>query len=77
MKGNKDISFEQVIEVKSLNLDVFKGEHQEIKQLPFKYKFMVRTLDRDYVYFAKTPKEREVWLQGFSKILEYNKSNIG
>ena len=77
VKGPKDIAFNEIIEVRSLNLDVFRGEHQEIKQLPFKCKFMVRTLEREHVYFAKTEKERQIWLEGFSKILEYNRSSSG
>ena len=31
VKGPKDIAFNEIIEVRSLNLDVFRGEHQEIK----------------------------------------------
>ena len=31
IKGKKDISFDEIIEVKSLALDVFKGEHNEKK----------------------------------------------
>ena len=38
---------------------------------------MVSTLDRDHVYFAKTDKEREIWLEGFAKIINYNRCTDG
>ena len=73
IKGHKDVSFNEIIEVKSLALDVFNGEHLQQDERPYHQKFMVRTLERDHIYYAKTEKERVVWLEGFAKILDYNK----
>ena len=38
---------------------------------------MVKTLTRDYIFFAKDAQERKVWLESILKILDINrKSNI-
>lgn len=64
--------FSEVIEVKKLDLDIFKGEHKKRKDLSYKYKFSVRTMKKDFAFFAKSENEREVWLESLLKIMEHN-----
>ena len=70
---HKDVPFADVIEVKSLELDVFAKEHNNLGELPFRAKFMVRTLGREHIFFAPNEKERAVWLESLAKVLESNK----
>ena len=78
IEKEKDIPFTHVIEVKALALDVYKNEHQ-VKEddLPYRSKFTVRTLDRDYYFFAKNDTERDIWLESFAKVLKVNATPDG
>ena len=38
----------------------------------FNYKFSLGTLTREYILFAKTEEERDIWVQSFLKVIEYN-----
>ena len=78
IEKEKDIPFSHVIEVKALALDVYKNEHQ-VKEddLPYRSKFTVRTLDRDYYFFAKNDTERDIWLESFAKVLKVNAAPDG
>ena len=64
--------FNTVLEVKRLDIDIFKGEHKKKFNLIGRAKFVVRTFNRDYVFFARTVAEREIWVESFSKVIESN-----
>ena len=68
----KDIAFQEVLEVNLLDLDVFKGEHKKSLGL-YKFKFGIRTMKREFMFFARDALERDIWLESFSKIVEINK----
>ena len=69
------IAFSEVLEVSRLELDVFKCEHKNpTKTNNFRSKFLVKTLNRNYFFFAKSDLEREVWLESFAKVLEANEA---
>ena len=39
-------------------------------------KFVVDTIKRQFVFFSKNALEREVWVEGFCRILDYNASGM-
>ena len=69
--------FQEIIEVRRLELDIFKGEHKMKKELQFRLKFLVRCLNKEYIFYAKTEMERECWIESFSKIIEINETGKG
>lgn len=71
-QAEKDINFEDIVEVERLNLDVYKGEHKLGEALQFKSKFMVRTLHREYFFFSKNDTERSVWIESFNEVAKNN-----
>ena len=68
--------FQDVIEVKRLDIDIFKGEHKQKKKLPYRSKFLVRTLNREHYWFSKSDIEREVWVESLLKILDINETGL-
>ena len=70
---NKETPFHEIIDYQLVALDVYRAEHKTHKSLPYKSKFAVRTLNREFIFFAKNDKEREVWCSSLAKILEYNR----
>ena len=69
----KDIPFSELLAVDSLQIDVFKGEHKKTLDLDFRKKFVVRTMKREYMFFARSDIEREVWLESFARAIDINK----
>ena len=65
----KDLSFSDVLEVKLLDLDFAKGEHWNVKDVPFRAKFLLRTRKRDYALFAKDGQERQLWVDALQQVL--------
>ena len=39
------------------------------KQIPWKYSFELKTHQRDYELFAPSQEERDLWVNGFNRIL--------
>ena len=73
---DKDIPFHDVIEIKRLEIDIFKGEHK-VKIGPiFRSKFLLRTLNSEIFLFSKCEVEREVWIESLLKILDINEAGI-
>ena len=69
----KDLQFTELLEVDSLQIDIFKGEHKKTLDLEFRKKFVVRTMSREIMFFARSDIEREVWMESFAKAIEINK----
>ena len=60
-----------------IQLDAFKGETKvkkkdENAQAMYKFKFIVKTLQKEIVLFARTKEEREIWIESFEKIIDLN-----
>ena len=53
--------------------DVDKSKHNKTEPPPFRSKFSVHTLKRDFVFYAVTDTERAFWLDSFNGILEKNR----
>ena len=64
-----------MIDVKRLDLDVFKGEHLTAKGPPFDYKFQLTTLTGSYILFASSEIEREIWVESLFKVKEINEAS--
>lgn len=47
------------------------------KQLPYRHKFLLRTINREYFFFAKSEVEREIWVKSFEKIVQQNRGKKG
>ena len=71
----KDIAFQDVIEVKRQDIDVYKGEHKIAVGPPFQFKFSLRTMTSQLFLFANSEIERELWMESFFKIKEINESS--
>ena len=72
----KDIPFHDVIEIKRLEIDIFKGEHKAKIGPIFRSKFLLRTLNSEIFLFSKCEVEREVWIESLLKILDINEAGI-
>ena len=67
------MQFNELLEVKALELDIYIGEQNEtLDTLPFRFKFMIRSIQSEHYFFAANHIEREIWLRSFAKVLEYN-----
>lgn len=72
----KDVPFQEVIEIKRLDIDIFKGEHKEKTGPLYRSKFLLRTLGSEIFLFSKNDVEREIWVESMLKILEINEAGI-
>ena len=72
----KDVAFQDIIEVKRLDVDIFKGEHKKNLNLQFRSKILMRTMHREHFLFAKNDTEREIWMESLLKILDINETGI-
>ena len=73
----KELQFNEILEIKSLDLDFYQAEQIEsLEKLPFRSKFMVRSVKTEHFFFAQNDTERNIWLESFAKVLEYNKCGI-
>lgn len=65
-----------MINVRRLDLDVLKGEQKigDKCELKFKYKFSVKTLEKEVILFAHSYDEREIWMDSFTKITDMNRN---
>ena len=60
-----------------MELDIYQAEQKDsVEKLPFRSKFMIRSLKSEHQFFAANDVEREIWLQSFAKVLEYNKYGL-
>ena len=57
--------------VEKTNIDIWAGE-LELKSLKFKEKFIVYAKNRSYPFFARTDKERELWIEAFCRAIDIN-----
>jgi len=59
--------------VRKVSLDIYKREHLLQN---FKSKFVVVTLNRQFILFAKDPVEREIWVEAFCRVIDFNSTGI-
>ena len=74
--AEKEIPFQDVIEVKRLDIDIFKGEHKKSVGPLFRSKFLLHTLNGEIFFFSKSDVEREVWVESLLKILDINEAGV-
>ena len=64
----RTIEFLEVDSVSRAELDCWSKEHELVN----KFKFIVKTKVRSYELFARTDKERSIWMENFCRIIDYN-----
>ena len=67
------MTFKEITQVRKVQLDIYKREHMLEN---YTSKFVVDTIKRQFVFFSKNALEREVWVEGFCRILDYNASGM-
>ena len=67
----KHIEFEDIKAAELTSLDIWAGE-ADTKMLCGSAKFIVYTTHRNFEFFAKTEKERDIWCQYFCRIVDTN-----
>ena len=72
----KDIAFQDLIEIKRLEIDIYKGEQMTGVGPPFKFKFLLRSLNSQLFLFASSEMERDVWIESMSKVKDINQSEV-
>ena len=71
------VKFNEILEVKSLELDIYQAEQKDShEKLPFRSKFMIKLITKEYQFFAANEVERSIWLQSFAKVLEFNRVGL-
>ena len=75
-RGRKDkiFDFSEILATKALELTFYEEEDRD---LVFRNKFSMTTLTREYLLFAKTEDERDLWVQSFLKVIEFNTQTEG
>ena len=72
----KDIAFQDLIEIKRLEIDIYKGEQMTGVGPPFKFKFLLRSLNSQLFLFASSEMERDVWIESMIKGKDINQSEV-
>ena len=67
-KDYKVIEFGDINSVEQQSV-AFYSHEQEVAN---KYKFLIVTVEREYELFARTIKERRLWLEHFCRIIDVN-----
>ena len=64
----KTIEFKELQEIEKVELDCWSREHELVN----KFKFIIKTTRRDYELFARTHKERDLWMEHFCRVIDLN-----
>ena len=67
------LKFSEIVYLREAELDVFKQEHMLVT---YKFKFIIETKAKNIVFFARTKIERDIWLEGISRIIDFNVTGI-
>ena len=62
-----------MLEVQSLEVGELK--HDMFHKLPYQSKFCLRTIKRDYFFYAKSIGERDIWMMSFTKVIKIVKTS--
>ena len=65
--------FKDITCAREADLDVFKQEHMLAS---YRFKMILETIGHNIVLFARSTEERDVWLEGFCRVIDFNITKI-